>query len=73
MITQTLPELSRQVSDGKARFIGVTGYPVSVLKECIDKSNIDISCVLSYCRNTLIDDTLAEYMPYFKINIIKKI
>lgn len=66
IITQILPELSKQVADGRARYIGVTGYPVSVLKECIEKSNINISCVLSYTRLTLIDDTLLEYIPFFK-------
>lgn len=66
IITQTLPELSRHVADGKARHIGITAYPVSVLKECIEKSNINIACVLSYARLTLIDDTLLEYIPFFK-------
>ncbi|XP_076277080.1 uncharacterized protein LOC143207467 isoform X2 [Lasioglossum baleicum] len=70
VITQTLPELSRQVADGNAKFIGITGYPVSILKECIEKSNINISCILSYTRLTLIDDTLMEYIPFFKANNI---
>ncbi|EFN67987.1 D-arabinose 1-dehydrogenase [Camponotus floridanus] len=66
IITQTLPELSKQVAEGKAKYIGLTGYPMSVLKECIEKSNINIACVLSYARLTLIDDTLLEYIPFFK-------
>uniref|UniRef100_A0A0C9QYR5 ARA2_2 protein n=1 Tax=Fopius arisanus TaxID=64838 RepID=A0A0C9QYR5_9HYME len=65
IITQTLPEISRQVSQGRARFIGITGYPVSTLKECIEKSNINISMILSYARHTLIDDTLLQYVPFF--------
>lgn len=66
IITQTLPELSKQVAEGKAKYIGITGYPVSVLKECVEKSNINIACILSYTRLTLIDDTLLEYIPFFK-------
>ncbi|XP_014487853.1 PREDICTED: L-galactose dehydrogenase-like, partial [Dinoponera quadriceps] len=66
ILTQTLPELSRQVAIGKARYIGITGYPVSVLKKCVERSNINISCVLSYTRLTLIDDTLLQYVPFFK-------
>lgn len=66
IITQTLPELSRQVAEGKARYIGITGYPVSVLKECIERSNVNIGSILSYTRLTLIDDTLLEYIPFFK-------
>ncbi|XP_033196720.1 uncharacterized protein LOC117160226 [Bombus vancouverensis nearcticus] len=70
VITQTLPELSRQVAEGKAKHIGITGYPISILKECIEKSNIKISCVLSYSRHTLIDNTLSEYIPFFKAHNI---
>lgn len=70
VITETLPELSRQVADGKAKFIGITGYNVSILQDCIEKSNIKISCVLTYTRLTLIDDTLMEYIPFFKANDI---
>ncbi|XP_076224662.1 uncharacterized protein LOC116433382 isoform X2 [Nomia melanderi] len=66
IITQTLPEVSTQVAEGKAKFIGITGYPLSILKECIEKSNISISCILTYTRHTLIDDTLMEYISYFK-------
>ncbi|CAK9804072.1 L-galactose dehydrogenase [Anthophora quadrimaculata] len=70
IITQTLPELSKQVAEGKARYIGITGYPVSILEECIKKSNINISCILSYTRHTLIDNTLIEYIPFFKAHNI---
>ncbi|XP_035726799.1 L-galactose dehydrogenase-like isoform X3 [Vespa mandarinia] len=66
IITQTLPELSKQVAEGKARYIGITGYPLSVLKECIEQSNINIACVLTYSRFTLLDDTLMQFIPFFK-------
>ncbi|XP_033224051.1 L-galactose dehydrogenase-like [Belonocnema kinseyi] len=66
VISQTLPELSRQVAEGNAKHIGITGYPVTILKECIEQSNINIATVLSYARLTLIDDTLLQYIPFFK-------
>ncbi|XP_043276008.1 L-galactose dehydrogenase-like [Venturia canescens] len=66
IITQTLPELSKQVRDGKAKFIGITGYPISILKECVEKSNIAISCVLTYSRYTLIDETLLDFIDFFE-------
>ncbi|XP_051160619.1 uncharacterized protein LOC127281135 [Leptopilina boulardi] len=66
VVSQTLPELSRQVIEGKAKFIGITGYPVSILKECIERSNINISTVLSFARFTLMDDNLLQYIPFFK-------
>lgn len=70
VVSQTLPELSRKVREGKAKHIGITGYPVSVLKECIEKSNINIASILSYARFTLIDDSLIQYIPFFKKNNI---
>ncbi|XP_071524868.1 uncharacterized protein [Panulirus ornatus] len=66
VLTQTLPALQRVVQQGKARYIGITGYPVHLLKEVIEKSSVMIDVVLSYTRNTLIDDTLSEFMPFFK-------
>ncbi|XP_012135029.1 uncharacterized protein LOC100880182 isoform X2 [Megachile rotundata] len=66
VITQTLPELSIKIADGKAKYIGITGYPVSVLKKCIEKSNINIAVVMSYARYTLLDNTLCDYIPFFK-------
>lgn len=35
VINEALPELEKIVKEGKARFIGVTGYPLNVLKEAI--------------------------------------
>ncbi|GLV38633.1 uncharacterized protein CBL_05632 [Carabus blaptoides fortunei] len=66
IINECLPTLEEVVKAGKARYIGVTGYPVSVLKECIQKSKTHLSTVLSYTRMTLIDDTLKEFMMYFQ-------
>ncbi|KAK2576263.1 hypothetical protein KPH14_005629 [Odynerus spinipes] len=66
VITQTLPELSKQVAEKKAKYIGITGYLLAVLKECIEKSNINISCVLTYSRLTLLDDTLMQFTSFFK-------
>ncbi|XP_048506153.1 uncharacterized protein LOC105691574 isoform X3 [Athalia rosae] len=66
ILSQTLPELSKQVVNGKAKHIGVTGYPVSKLKEFIEKSDINVQTILSYARLTLIDDTLPNYIPFFK-------
>ena len=66
VINETLPALEQVVKSGKAKFIGVTGYPVSRLKEVIDRSKTKIDAVLSYARLTLMDDTLKDYLPEFK-------
>lgn len=52
---------------GKAKYIGVTGYPISVLKECIIKSKTKIDLVLSYTRLSLIDNTLKEFLAFFEV------
>ncbi|XP_067005452.2 uncharacterized protein [Anabrus simplex] len=66
VLNETLPVLEKAVQDGKARFIGVTGYPVSELKKAVENSKIPISTILSYSRDTLIDSTLQEYIPFFQ-------
>lgn len=66
IVNETLPALEKAVKDGKARFIGVTGFPVSKLKELIDASKTKIDSVLSYARLTLLDDVLLDFIPGFK-------
>ncbi|XP_045584178.1 uncharacterized protein [Procambarus clarkii] len=66
VLKETLPALKKVVEQGKARFIGITGYNVSVLKEVVERSSVKIDLVLSYARNTMIDDTLKEYLPFFQ-------
>lgn len=68
VINETLPVLEEAVKNGKAKFIGVTGYPISTLKECIANSKTKIDMVLSYTRLSLIDNTLKEYLPYFQVS-----
>lgn len=66
VIQETLPVLDEARRVGKAKFIGVTGYPVFTLAECIEKSHVKIDTVLSYSRLSLIDTTLLQYLPDFK-------
>ncbi|XP_076066809.1 uncharacterized protein LOC143040060 isoform X2 [Oratosquilla oratoria] len=63
---ETLPALAEVVKRGKTRFIGVTGYPLSVLKEVVLNSPVKVDLILTYARNTLIDQTILEYLPFFK-------
>ncbi|KAK9879810.1 hypothetical protein WA026_006869 [Henosepilachna vigintioctopunctata] len=65
VLNETLPTLQEFVKEGKIRYIGVTGYPNSVLKEVIEKSN-KINCVLSYTRLTMIDQSLKQFIPFYK-------
>ncbi|XP_050079813.1 uncharacterized protein LOC126567638 [Anopheles maculipalpis] len=68
VIQETLPTLEALRSEGKLRFIGVSAYPLAVLKEIISKAPGRFDTVLSYCRNTLFDDALKDYIPFFEDN-----
>ncbi|KAH8369242.1 hypothetical protein KR009_005195 [Drosophila setifemur] len=66
VINETLPTLEQLVKEGKARFIGVSAYPISVLKECLTRAKGRFDTVLTYSRYTLTDETLLEYLDFFK-------
>lgn len=68
VLNETIPAVREAKDQGKARFIGVTGYPVSVLADCIQKSKIPVDMVLCYTRLSLLDQTLSQYMPVFKVS-----
>ena len=51
----TLPAVVNIVQSGKARFIGITGYPIEEFVKVLDQTPIKVNAILSYCRNTLID------------------
>lgn len=67
VLNETLPTVESIKKSGKARFLGITGYPVSTLNEILEKSSTKINSVLSYCRLTMIDDTLKSFIPRFKV------
>ncbi|CAG9773082.1 unnamed protein product [Ceutorhynchus assimilis] len=66
VLNETLPAIQEIVNSGKARFIGVTGYPVKQLADLVATSKIKLDVVLSYARLTLFDDSLSQYLPLFK-------
>jgi L-galactose dehydrogenase len=58
---QTIPELQRIAIAGKARLIGVTGYPLAALRTLTSSAHVD--CVLSYNHCALNDTTLLDLLP----------
>lgn len=55
IIEETVPALRQLQKQGKARYIGITGYPAGMLARIVDATPVDT--VLSYCRyNLMIND-----------------
>ena len=63
---ETLPALQDLKEQGLCKFIGITGYPLSILKKILDQSRISVDTVLTYCRLTLQDSSLVEEFDYFR-------
>lgn len=66
IINETLPALDKVRSSGKAKFVGITGYPLDNFKTVLERSAVKIDTVLTYCRGSMNDNSLAGWMPYFK-------
>uniref|UniRef100_A0A1B6LJ49 NADP-dependent oxidoreductase domain-containing protein n=1 Tax=Graphocephala atropunctata TaxID=36148 RepID=A0A1B6LJ49_9HEMI len=66
ILTEALPAVQSIVDRKKARYIGISGYPVSVLWEVVEKSPVKIDAVLTYSRDCLFDTTIKKYISFFQ-------
>ncbi|XP_030846799.1 L-galactose dehydrogenase-like [Strongylocentrotus purpuratus] len=66
IIDETLPALEKIREEGKARFIGLTGYPIQVLRSIVERSKVKIDTVLSYCHLSLNDSSLLQHVTFFQ-------
>ena len=65
IVNETLPALRKLRDQGKARFIGFSGYPQKIFRFICDQTDVD--CVLSYNQYTLQNTRFAdETVPYLK-------
>ena len=64
IVDETLPALRKLRDQGKARFIGVSGYPMKLFRFVLDQTDLDV--VLSYNQYTLQNTRLAGLIPYLK-------
>jgi len=62
VVRETIPALRQVQRDGKARFVGVTGYPLKIFKEILSQTEID--SILSYNHYSLNDTTLLQIIPW---------
>ncbi|GAG90389.1 unnamed protein product, partial [marine sediment metagenome] len=60
IIGETVPAMLNLKEQGKVRFVGVTGYPLGLLKEVAETAEIDM--VLSYARYNLMDTALDQVL-----------
>ncbi len=66
VIEETIPALRRVQEAGKAKFIGVTGYPLAIFQSVLNHANVDT--ILSYNHYSLNDTTLLGLLPFIKEN-----
>jgi aryl-alcohol dehydrogenase-like predicted oxidoreductase len=64
IVEETLPALRKVQQLGKARFIGISGYPMKIFRYVLDQADLDV--VLSYNHYTLQNTMLADLLPYLK-------
>lgn len=64
ILDETLPALRRLQSQGKVRFVGISGYPMAIFKSILDQAELDV--ILSYNHYTLQNTMLADLLPYFQ-------
>jgi len=64
---ETLPAMHQAKLAGKVRFVGITGFPLSIHKQMIENSPVPIDTCLSYCHYSMNDTSLkTELAPYLK-------
>ncbi|CAG5119147.1 unnamed protein product, partial [Candidula unifasciata] len=66
ILNETLPALQKVKEAGKAKFIGITGYPLENFKTVLEKSQVQIDVILTYCRASMNDNSLRDWLPYFQ-------
>ena len=64
ILNEAIPFLEKLKKEGLIRAIGISGLPLSVLKEIATKSEIDV--ILSYCKYTLLDQSLLSLESFIK-------
>jgi aryl-alcohol dehydrogenase-like predicted oxidoreductase len=62
IVDETLPALRELQESGKVRFVGITGLPLKIFRDVIERADVDT--ILSYCRCSLNDTALTGVLPW---------
>ena len=63
IIEETIPALRQLQQQGKARYIGITGYPPKILRRIAEAAPVD--SILTYCRYNLMNTDMDEVLTTF--------
>lgn len=61
IVEESIPALQELKKQGKIRYTGISGLPLSVFRKVLKESQVD--AILSYCHYSLNDDSLTELLP----------
>lgn len=61
VLEEGIPALEELKRQGKIRFGGISGLPLSVFRTVLAEKNTDV--ILSYCHYSMNDDSLLELLP----------
>ncbi|HSR29591.1 MAG TPA: aldo/keto reductase [Anaerolineae bacterium] len=60
IIHETLPAIFKLKEAGRVRFVGITGYPLGILRDVAGV--VDVDTILSYCRYNLMDTSMGDVL-----------
>ncbi len=64
VVNETIPALRKLQERGKARFVGITGYPLKIFGYILERTVVDT--ILSYNHYALNDTTLIRLLPFLE-------
>ena len=60
IIEETIPALRELQTEGKTRYVGITGYPIRMLRRVAEAVPVDT--VLSYCHYSLLNSEMSDVL-----------
>jgi L-galactose dehydrogenase len=60
IVDETLPAMFKLKEAGKVRFVGITGYPLGILRDVAEA--VDVDTILTYCRYNLMDRSMDDVL-----------